>query len=132
MRISDWSSDVCSSDLRQALMSTKKNPLKLNNLQLKTLTLLQEIARLPDFTSTDENTGETVIRALPHAHGNHFHIGRATVMSADATGLGNPAVWAALGRKGLIRQAENGYAITSAGVEYDTGLRDHILHGSDH
>src|SRR3546814_11205913 len=107
-------------------MSTKKNPLKLNNLQLKTLTLLQEIARLPDFTSTDENTGETVIRALPHAHGNHFHIGRATVMSAEATGLGNPAVWAALRRKGLIRQAEKGSELTTAGRAYDTRQRDHI------
>src|SRR3546814_11250843 len=113
-------------------MSTKKNPLKLNNLQLKTLTLLQEIARLPDFTSTDEGTGETVIRALPHAHGNHFHIGRATVLSADATGLGNPAVWAALGRQGLIRQAENGYAIPAARVEHDTRLRHHLLHRTDH
>lgn len=113
-------------------MSPKKNPLKLNSLQLKTLTLLQEVARQPDLTSTDEATGETVIRSLPHAHGNHFHIGRAVVMTADATGLGNPAVWAALGRKGLIRQVDNGYAITAAGAEYDTGMRDQIFHGSDH
>ncbi|MFN4089031.1 MAG: hypothetical protein ACK4QW_08325 [Alphaproteobacteria bacterium] len=113
-------------------MTPKKNPLKLNSLQLKTLTLLQEIARQPDFTTTDEATGETVIRALPHAHGNHFHIGRAVVMSADATGLGNPAVWAALGRKGLVRQVEAGYAVTAEGATYDTGLRDRILHGSDH
>ncbi len=113
-------------------MSPKKNPLKLNSLQLKTLTLLQEVARQPDLTSTDEATGETIIRSLPHAHGNHFHIGRAVVMTADATGLGNPAVWAALARKGLIRQVENGYAITAAGAEYDTGMRDQIFHGSDH
>jgi len=113
-------------------MSPKKNPLKLNSLQLKTLTLLQEVARQPDLTSTDEATGETIIRSLPHAHGNHFHIGRAVVMTADATGLGNPAVWAALSRKGLIRQVENGYAVTAAGAEYDTGMRDEIFHGSDH
>lgn len=113
-------------------MPPKTNPLKLNNLQLKTLTLLQEIARQPDLTDTDEETGETVIRALPHAHGNHFHIGRLTVMSADATGLSNQAVWTALIRKGLLRQVDQGYAMTEAGAGYDTGLRDSILHGSDH
>lgn len=114
-------------------MAPRQNPLKLNNLQLKTLTLLQEIARNPDYAETDEASGESVIRSLPHAHGDHFHVGAFVVAGKDATGLHNPGVWAALERKGLVRQRESGgVAVTGAGVEYETGLRERILHGADH
>jgi hypothetical protein len=114
-------------------MPSKRNPLKLNKLQLKTLTLLQTIAALPDVSLSDPETGNTVLRWLPDPHGNHFHIGDAVVMARDATGLHNPAVWVALERKGL---AADGYpkhmAVTPAGVGYDTGLGETILQRADH
>ena len=113
-------------------MPNKKNPLKLNPLQLKTLTLLQEIARQPSLSEPDAESGEVRIRALPHAHGNHFHLGDYVVSARDATGLSNPAVWAALARKGLVRDEPGAYAVTKDGIAYDTGLREEILHGADH
>jgi hypothetical protein len=73
-----------------------------------------------------------LIDALPQPHGNHFHLGRRVVMSADATGLNNPAVWIALQRKGLAVTYPMKIALTPAGLAYDTGLRDAILHGADH
>jgi hypothetical protein len=115
-------------------MAKKLNPLNLNKLQLKTLTLLQELARHPDVAQTDTATGNVTIHELPNPHGNHFHIGRRVVMASDATGLHNPSVHIALARKGLV--AAIGMAdtpvLTPAGLAYDTGLRDTILHGSDH
>ena len=50
-------------------MPPKKNPLKLNPLQLRTLALFQELARYPDTSTKDEATGEVTISALPHLHG---------------------------------------------------------------
>ncbi|MDZ5649112.1 hypothetical protein [Nitrospirillum sp. BR 11828] len=110
----------------------KKNPLKLNPLQLKTLTLLQVLAGIEGVGQPVVEGGVLVDR-FPHAHGNHFHLGPYTVMSADATGLANPAAWVALERKGLIKsQFPNAAIITEEGLAYDTGIRDQILHGSDH
>jgi LmbE family N-acetylglucosaminyl deacetylase len=112
-------------------MPPKRNPLGLNPLQLKTLTLLQAIARLPDHSRPGEEPGSVVITDLPHAHGDHFHLGDAVVAARDATGLGNPAVWTALARKGLLRTpASGGALLTAAGVGYDTGFADRILHKS--
>ncbi|TXL69790.1 hypothetical protein FHP25_37570 [Vineibacter terrae] len=115
-------------------MAKKHNPLNLNNLQLKTLTLLQELARYPEVALADEATGNVTISALPQPHGNHFHIGHRVVMSSDATGLHNPSVYVALARKGLVAPSGMTAAptLTQAGLSYDTGLRDAILHGSDH
>lgn len=111
----------------------KKNLLNLNPLQLKTLTLLQEIARHPELSSRVEGDGEVLITNLPRPHGDHFHIGARVVMTRDASGFGNPSVWAALERKGLIRGSfPAALTLTPAGLGYDTGLRDAILHGSDH
>src|SRR6266478_4953661 len=73
-------------------MPPKKNPLNLNTLQLKTLTLLQELARLPGHSRPGEEPDSAVITSLPHPHGDHFHLGDALVASRDATGLRNPAV----------------------------------------
>lgn len=112
-------------------MAPKNNPLKLNPLQLKTLALLQEIVRDPRLGEADAESGEMKITGLPHAHGSHMHVGPYLVHGADATGLDNPGVWAALGRKGLVRQDEAGHFLTKAGIDYETGMRD-ILHGSDH
>ena len=114
-------------------MPPRKNPLKLNALQLRTLTLLQALAALPDFAEPDAESGGMRIRALPHIHGDHFHVGNHVVLARDATGLDNPAVWVALTRKGLIRPyADGSYAVTPDGMAYDTGMREAILHGSDH
>ncbi|MBX3503800.1 MAG: hypothetical protein KF889_30525 [Alphaproteobacteria bacterium] len=115
-------------------MPAKKNPLNLNNLQLKTLTLLQELARHPEITRKDEASGQVTIDELPRPHGNHFHIGPRVVMSANATGLHNPSVYLALARKGLVAPAGGieTPTLTPEGLGYDTGLRDVILLGSDH
>ena len=114
-------------------MPAKKNPLNLNPLQLKTLTLLQELARLPNHARPAGETGEIVVTNLPHPHGDHFHVGEAVVMSRDATGLANPAAWAALERKGLIKSMfPDAAVLTPAGQAYDTGLADALLHRSDH
>lgn len=109
-------------------MAPKRNPLKLNALQLKTLAILQAL------TESDESTGEDrAIPMLPPAHGNHFHVGPYLLMGRDATGLHNPAVWAALNRKGLVLGEPPGHSVlTSAGAAYETGMADKILHSHDH
>src|SRR6201989_3326355 len=114
-------------------MLPKANPAKLNPLQLKTLTLLQAIARIPDASSPTHD-GDVAITAFPHAHGDHFHLGDATVSARDATGLDNQNVWSALGRKGLIKAVwPDQIALTPESVAYDTGIPDEILHkGADH
>jgi hypothetical protein len=111
-------------------MATKRNPLNLNPLQLKTLTLLQELAQ---FAGAAEADGAVRVEELPQPHGDHFHVGGAVALTRDATGLANIAVWAALERKGLIRSEFPDAAIlTPAGLAYETGLRDQILHRGHH
>lgn len=114
-------------------MQAKKNPLGLNRLQLKTLTLFQALARLPGAAEPDGEGGAR-IHSLPHAHGDHFHLGPHVVMGADATGLANQAVWVALARKGLIAEAAFPLHLhlTAAGAAYETGLAGEILRGGDH
>ena len=113
-------------------MSPKTNPAKLNPLQLRTLTLLQAIAQIPG-ASNPTPEGDTAITQFPHAHGDHFHLGDATVMGRDATGLENENVWNALARKGLIKAAwPDQIALTPEGVAYDTGIADEILHKGAH
>src|SRR5271165_2348699 len=113
-------------------MTPKKNPLNLNALQLRTLTLLQELAHLPQYSQPGEEPDTARITGLPYPHGDHFHVGEAVVASRDATGLRNPAVWAALERKGLIRSTADHAIVTSLGLGYETGLRDLILHRTGH
>lgn len=110
-------------------MAPRKNPLKLNALQLKTLTVLQVMARDPNVAAAaDEETGDIHIAEMPSPHGTHFHVGQGIVMARDATGLGNPSVFEALGRKGLIRPAfPRGVLLTPAGADYETGLHDKII-----
>jgi hypothetical protein len=114
-------------------MPPKNNPLKLNPLQLRTLALLQEMARYPELATPVAETGEMFLSQIPHPHGDHFHIGRKVVAASDATGLHNQAVWVALERKGLIK-ASYPYALTltAGGLAYETGISERILHGSDH
>ena len=114
-------------------MAPKNNPLRLNKLQLKTLCLLQELARHPETSSPAEDTGEVMISNLPNPHGDHFHIGPRVAMAKDATGLRNQAVWVALERKGLARSSfPFAITLTVEGIEYDTGQRGAILYGVDH
>jgi hypothetical protein len=103
-------------------MPPRRNPLRLNPLQLKTLALLQQIARSPEHARPGEEPGSVLITRLPLAHGDHFHLGAVTIAARDATGLANPAVWAALVRKGLVREQADGAVLTAAALAYDTGL----------
>src|SRR5690348_13970609 len=103
-------------------MPGKQNPLKLNPLQLRTLTLLQAIARVPGAASAGPNQGEATIEQFPPAHGDHFHLGDAVVRGSDATGLYNEKVWNALTRKGVARADwPHRITLTQAGLTYDTG-----------
>jgi hypothetical protein len=110
-------------------MPPKRNPLNLNPLQLKTLTLLQALAALDDHVMKRDEDGTVTVGGIPAPHGDHFHLGDAVVASRDATGLSNQAAWTALERKGLIR---SGFpvmaALTPEGLAYDTGLAGQILH----
>jgi hypothetical protein len=114
-------------------MAPRNNPLKLNPLQLRTLTLLQALAALPEASEPGPGDGEVTISAFPRPHADHFHLGDAVVSGSDATGLFNEAVWNALTRKGLARSAwPNTIALTAEGLAYHTGLSDQILHHSGH
>jgi hypothetical protein len=109
-------------------MTAKKNPLNLNPLQLRTLTLLQALAGLDGHARAMED-GHVMVTGIPGAHGDHFHVGDAVVRASDATGLRNEAAWVALERKGLMRSMYPMAAmLTPAGLTYDTGLADKILH----
>ena len=114
-------------------MPPKKNPLNLNPLQLRTLTLLQELARLPGHSRPADEPGSTLVANLPQPHGDHFHLGDAVVATRDASGLGNEGAWRALERKGLIKSIfPEAVIVTEAGLAYDTGLGDVILHRGHH
>jgi hypothetical protein len=117
----------------EAQVPPKRNPLNLNPLQLKTLTLLQVLARLPSHARPAGEDGSILVSDLPQPHGDHFHLGDAMVATRDASGLANPAVWLALDRKGLIRsQFPWAALLTVEGLGYDTGLADVILHRAEH
>jgi hypothetical protein len=110
-------------------MPPKRNPLNLNPLQLKTLTLLQALARSDGHVIGREEDGAVTVAGIPAPHGDHFHLGDAVVASKDATGLSNQAAWTALERKGLLlSHFPRGATLTAAGIAYDTGLADTILH----
>jgi hypothetical protein len=113
-------------------MATKNNPLKLNPLQLRTLTLLQGLARLPE-TAVREPNGEVTITRFPDMHGDHFHLGNAVVAVKDTTGLFNEAVWNALTRKKLAHTDwPRRITLTVEGLGYDTGLAQEIFHPANH
>jgi len=111
----------------------KKNPLKLNTLQLKTLTLLQQLARSPNHAQPGDEEGSVFVSNFPPAHGDHFHIGDAVVLARDASGLNNPNVFAVLERKGLLRSMHPlGAMLTAEALNYETGLAGKVLHRADH
>lgn len=110
----------------------KANPLKLNKLQLKTLVLTQIMARSQPDEAWDKD-GSVTIHAMPHAHGDHMHVGEFVVATRDATGFSNQAVWTALARKGLVQSRDvPPIILTREGLEYDTGLDHHFVQKSDH
>jgi hypothetical protein len=55
-----------------------------------------------------------LIHTVPHAHGDHFHVGPAVVSVRDATGLSNPNVLNALARKGLLLAERTGLPVLTA------------------
>lgn len=114
-------------------MAEKKNPLKLNKLQLRTLALAQVMAEDPGISLKDEATGDVTLLSLPHPHGDHVHVGPFTVPVREISGFSNPAVWVALDRKGLARDATGMTVIlTPAGLSYNTGLEHLFRKPSDH
>ena len=114
-------------------MAPKQNPLKLNPLQLRTLTVLQQLARVPGAAARGPNAGEIVLQQFPQPHGDHFHLGDAVVATKDASGLFNEKVWHALERKGVARSDwPHRIVLTQAGLTYDTGLADEILRRAAH
>lgn len=115
-------------------MPPRHNPLKLNKLQLRSLALMQELARHPETASRNDDTGEVRINCLLRPHGDHVHIGALTVSSRDAHGLSNPAVWIALERKGMIHAPTfpTSVVLTVDGLDYDTGLVEPVGRSSDH
>ncbi len=113
-------------------MPPKKNPLRLNDLQLRTLAIAQVLARESDAAERHEATGEVTLHALPDPHGNHFHIGPFTVPRKAASGLFNAAVWTVLDRKGLVRPGAAGaVTLTADGLAYETGY-EKALQAADH
>ncbi len=114
-------------------MPPKQNPLKLNALQLRTLTVLQALSRVDGAAKPGPEQGEMTITRFPQPHGDHFHVGDAAVATRDASGLFNEAVWNALTRKGLARtEWPHMMTLTAEGLNYDTGLTDQILHRTQH
>ncbi|HEY1612288.1 MAG TPA: hypothetical protein VGF97_01175 [Rhizomicrobium sp.] len=114
-------------------MPTRQNPLKLNSLQLRTLTVLQALARAPGAFGNGPGQGEKTVERFPEPHGDHFHLGDAVVATKDASGLYNEKVWHALERKGLARgDWPHRITLTASGQSYDTGLADEILRRSPH
>lgn len=114
-------------------MPTKKNPLNLNALQLKTLAVLQHLSRSDGHHGPANEDGSIPVGNFPAAHGDHFHVGDAVVLARDMTGLGNKSVFAALERKGLIRSRfPFGAELTSVGLGYETGLETSLIHRSGH
>jgi hypothetical protein len=113
-------------------MPPKNNPLKLNKLQLKALTIMQAYAETPN--GVPEGDGGEITITMPPPHGDHFHVGSAVVHLQDATGLVNEGVWAALQRKGLIRPLmfPTVCTLTQPGLAYETGVGGEILHRSHH
>ncbi len=114
-------------------MPPRQNPLKLNPLQLRTLTLLQALTQVPGASADGPGPGEKTVERFPEAHGDHFHLGGSVVATKDASGLYNENVWHALERKGLARADwPHRITLTQQGQGYETGLAPEILRASPH
>ena len=114
-------------------MAPKHNPLKLNPLQLRTLTVLQALAQVPGVTGNGPGAGEKTVERFPQPHGDHFHLGDAVVATKDASGLFNEKVWHALERKGLAKgDWPHRITLTASGLGYETGVAEEILRRAPH
>ena len=108
-------------------MPPKRNPLNLNPLQLRSLTLLQALARLPNV-GQQRPDGSVVFLLFPDAHGDHFHLGEAEVSRLVVSGMYNEEEWNALSRKGEAKaDYKSEIALTPEGQNYDTGDAASIL-----
>jgi hypothetical protein len=108
-------------------MPSRRNPLKLNKLQLRTLALAQLLANDPRSGAPDEATGGVALQSLPQPHGDHVHVADIVVSARDVSGFANPAVWTALQRKGLARPGGPvGVVLTAEGIAYETGLAQRL------
>ena len=113
--------------IRSIIRLMKKKTIKLNSLQRRTLALFQVLARSPESSVLDDDTGEVTISYLPRPHGDHVHIGDVVVSAQDASGFANEAVWRALDRKGLITSQFPLQAIlTRQGLAFETGFGNHF------
>lgn len=114
-------------------MPPKHNPLKLNPLQLRTLAVLQAVARVPNMAMRGPAAGEVTIERFPQPHGDHVHLGDAVVSAKTLSGLYNDKVWHALERKGLAKADwPHRLTLTANGLSYDTGLADEFFGRSPH
>lgn len=107
---------------------------KLNPLQTRTLALFQELAQEAEAADVGQMPGARRIHHLPHAHGDHVHVGKLTVSARDASGLNNRAVWTVLERKGLIVAEDfpHTLVVTAEGLAFETGLDQALSSASDH
>lgn len=114
-------------------MPPRRNPLKLNPLQARTLTILQTLARLPGMSTSGPGAGEITVERFPQAHGDHLHLGDGVVSGKDITGLYIEQVWHALERKGLARADwPHRIVLTADGLAYDPGMNGALLRRSPH
>lgn len=114
-------------------MPPRSNPLRLNPLQLRTLAVLQALARIPEVGARGPAAGEITIERFPQAHGDHVHLGDAVVSGKDMTGVYNEKVWHALERKGLARADwPHRITLTAEGLGYETAMAGAILHRASH
>ena len=95
--------------------------------------LLQILAKDSDSSLKIDDSEDIKITQLPHAHGNHMHVGSYVITSKDANGLSNNAVWVALSRKGFVRENwKDEIVITAEGLAFSTGLEEKFISASDH
>lgn len=117
----------------EAVIPPRQNPLKLNPLQLRTLAVLQELARDGNAAARGPGAGEVTVQRFPEQHGAHLHVGNSVVAAKDASGLYNENVWNALERKGLARADwPHRITLTAAGLGYETGAGDALFRTSPH
>ena len=68
-------------------MPPKQNPLRLNKLQLRTLSLAQVLTRDPNTGKLDEATGDAELLRIPQTHGDHVHVGKLVVSAQETSGF---------------------------------------------
>ena len=108
-------------------MPMRKNPLRLNKLQLRTLALTQLMAKDKELSETNPGDDEVTVSTVPSPAGGTVQIGSIAFSARDASGLSNPSVWKALERKGIIRfDSSLRIVVTATGLNYDTGLGDKL------